>query len=72
MVQESSKETGGVEGTAIDTGDGREIMLVTYDPSASMRRWASAFSSIILLKPVYADTLDHPALALDIRQKQDA
>lgn len=57
---------------AIDTGDGRRIMPVTYDPSASMRRWASEYSNIILLKPVYPDTLAHPALAIDIRQRQDA
>ncbi|WP_282073269.1 hypothetical protein, partial [Janibacter hoylei] len=35
---------------------------VTYDPSARMRGFASAFSDIILLKPVCADMLCHPAI----------
>lgn len=35
---------------------------VTYDPSARMRGFASAFSDIVLLKPVCADMLCHPAI----------
>lgn len=45
---------------------GREkshIVPVTHDSSANMRSWVGSFANLALIKPVWTDMLDHPALA---------
>lgn len=39
------------------------IVPVTHDSSANMRSWVGSFANLALIKPVWTDMLDHPALA---------
>ncbi|WP_074206318.1 sensor histidine kinase [Parasphingorhabdus marina] len=42
--------------------DNTQIIPVTHDNSASMRSWIGSFSDLGLVKPVWSDMLDHPAV----------
>ncbi|MEM8917524.1 MAG: sensor histidine kinase [Pseudomonadota bacterium] len=42
--------------------DHKQVVPVTHDSSASLRSWVGSFANLVLIKPLWTDMLDHPAV----------